>query len=171
MLHHLFVNTSLGISTKTAVVKRQLQQHYQTREISNHVSPPNAQAVWRLSWYCIFNVCLNKDYDLPASLDHRIVSDDYMVMSCTFAMGSPLPRVCPSVFGWWLPLPHPPLSAETSWHSTWASAQARQWFMPHDSCIAIVWQPDSQVSGRTPLDSAVTSQVCHLSIVETEGFC
>lgn len=59
--------------------------------------------------YCIFTVCLNKDYGLPASLDHRIVSDDYMVMSCTFVMGSPLSRVRPSVFGWWLPLPHPPV--------------------------------------------------------------
>lgn len=96
------------ISTKTAVVKRQLQQHYQIQEISNHDSPPNAQAVWRLSWYCIFTVCLNKDYDLPASLDHRIVSDACMVMSCIFAMGSPLPRFRPSVFGWWLPLLHPP---------------------------------------------------------------
>lgn len=163
MLHHLFVNTSLCISTKMAVVyeaaatalsdPRNLQSCFPTK------CPGSVEIVMVLYFYCVFEQGL---------WFASIYITDYMVYLCDGQHTLQSSPVCV-----WMVAPFASSPCLLRLPDTAHGLLLRPGsdLMPHDSCIAVIWQPDSPISGRKFLDSTVSSQVCHLSLIETEGLC
>lgn len=124
MLHHLFVNISLCISKRDCSCLKCNYNSIISPEKLTIMLPHRAP---RTCWNChdtlLFTICLNKDYALQVSLDYCVIQQGWIV---PLWWTSHCPDFCLSVFRWWLPFLIL-LSAETSWNSTWASAQAQQW--------------------------------------------